>query len=108
VPRARDHRRLWREHLGRARLLLEDGPSLGTAAHVRLVDDVAAEIRARFPRPGGAVIGVAEARVLAALIVGLGIEIGRLVLGGGGRATPPAAARLIDLAARAAGSRGMP
>ena len=38
----------WREHPERARLLLEGGPSFGNSAHLRLVDDLAGTLRARF------------------------------------------------------------
>jgi AcrR family transcriptional regulator len=70
-----------REDLGRARLLLEDGPSFGTHAHVRLLDEVATTLRERFRGRSGAPLRRPAARALATLVVGLGVELGRVVLG---------------------------
>lgn len=66
----------WTEDRGRARLLLEGGPSLGGDAHLRLVEDLAEIIR-REVGPAG----VASPEVIATVIVGLGIELGRLIAG---------------------------
>ena len=88
----------WREHPGRARLLLEDGPAFGTAAHLRLVDDLAATLRARIGTRGSR--EAARMRALAALVVGLAIESGRLVLGG--KAREQATLRTLTLLARRA------
>jgi AcrR family transcriptional regulator len=92
----------WREHPDQARLLLEDGPSFGTAAHLRLVDDFAAALRTRFAIPGNTRVGTVAARALGALVVGLAIEMGRLVLGTAGDQDTPAIARMVALARQAA------
>jgi len=65
----------WRADLGRARLLLEGGPSFGSEGHLRLVDEIAAALAAapRTRRP-------APTRALALLLAGLGIELGRLIV----------------------------
>jgi AcrR family transcriptional regulator len=87
----------WREHPGRARLLLEGGPSFGNSAHLRLVDELASTLRARFREPVGA---TTRARALAAFVAGLGIEIGRVVIGERRHATTAVVARMIELARR--------
>ena len=64
----------WRSDLLRARLLLDGGPALGNESHVQFVDAVAQALSSEVgqaPCP--------EKRALALLIVGLGIEIGRLI-----------------------------
>jgi len=76
----------WRADVPRARLLLEGGPSLGSEGHVRFVRELAA-VLAAAPRtrrlvPTGA---------LAFLVVGLGIELGRLIV------AEPAAADVDEL-----------
>lgn len=88
----------WREHPGRARLLLEGGPSFGNSAHLRFVEELASTLRSRFTDSASA----ARARALAAFVAGLGIEIGRVVIGERSRATPAVVARMIELARRAA------
>lgn len=69
--------RFWREDPDRARLLLEGGPSLGSEGHLRFVDEIAG-IVAEAPE---ATTDVAAARPHALLIAGLGIELGRLIVG---------------------------
>lgn len=67
----------WREHLDLAHLLLEGGPSLGSETHLRFVDEIAA-IFAEAPEAVG---DFATSRAYALLAAGLGIELGRLVVG---------------------------
>ena len=98
--------RYWREQPARARLLLEGGPSFGTAAHLRLIEEFAAVLRTRFTGPSGRRLTMLEARTLGALVVGLAIEIGRLVLGSSGSAGHTTVARLIRLARLASSTLG--
>jgi AcrR family transcriptional regulator len=72
----------WRSDRERARLLLEGGPSLGSEGHLRFVDEIAC-IVAEAPEASGA---GEDARAHALLIAGLGIELGRLIVG---EAAPP-------------------
>jgi AcrR family transcriptional regulator len=65
----------WRADLGRARLLLEGGPSFGSEGHLRFVDEIAAAL-ASVPRARRSV----PTRALALLVAGLGIEVGRLIV----------------------------
>jgi AcrR family transcriptional regulator len=65
----------WRADLGRARLLLEGGPSFGSENHLRFVDDIAATLAAGAPRARSAPF-----RALALVLAGLGIELGRLIV----------------------------
>jgi AcrR family transcriptional regulator len=90
----------WTEDRGRARLLLEDGPSFGTAAHVRLLEEVAAALRTRLRPP--TLLTPADARAVATLIVGLAVELGRVVLGAGSREGSTTVASTIVLARQAA------
>jgi AcrR family transcriptional regulator len=92
----------WRSNPARAKLLLEGGPSLGSEGHLRLVHDIAgvlaanavdgAEGRGRTSpqRPARAVERRAHAHALVAL--GLGIELGRLIV-----AKPDAEQEVDDL-----------
>ena len=64
----------WREDPDRARLLLEGGPAFGSEGHVRLVDEIA-RVLAR-----GESRRVTSRRALALVVVGLGIELGRLIV----------------------------
>jgi AcrR family transcriptional regulator len=79
----------WAQNRERARLLLEGGPSLGSEAHVRLLEDLAEIIR-REVRPS------AGAELMATMSVGLGIEIGRLVAGGQPESARRTVAAIID------------
>lgn len=94
----------WREHPGRARLLLEGGPSFGTSAHLRFVDELARMLRTQFVLPNGRRLTPTRAEALAAFTAGLGVEIGRVV-GGGPRAARAIVAHMIALA-RTATDRG--
>jgi AcrR family transcriptional regulator len=84
----------WAEDLDRARLLLEGGPSFGSEAHLRLVEDVAELFR-----------GMARARkrlgpspeVIATIVIGLGIELGRVTVGAGPAKARPTVAGTIAL-----------
>jgi AcrR family transcriptional regulator len=67
----------WREDPDRSRLLLEGGPSLGSEGHLRFVDEIAAIVAEAPEAPDD----VAAARPHALLIAGLGIELGRLIVG---------------------------
>jgi AcrR family transcriptional regulator len=90
----------WREDLDRARLLLEGGPSFGNAAHLRLVDELSTVLRSRFASRDPAARRPAAIRGLAAFVVGLGVEIGRVVAGNGGARSTATVSRMIALARR--------
>ena len=64
----------WRTDLARARLLLEGGPAFGSEGHVRLVDEIARVLAREDGRRA------TPRRSLALVVVGLGIELGRLVV----------------------------
>jgi len=70
----------WRADPARAKLLLEGGPSLGSEGHLRLVQEIAAVLSANATAQRGArtVERLAHAHALVAL--GLGIELGRLIV----------------------------
>ncbi|HEY8518283.1 MAG TPA: helix-turn-helix domain-containing protein [Candidatus Binatia bacterium] len=83
----------WRADLARAKLLLEGGPSLGSENHVRLIDEIAAVLAttAAAPRrPTRATQRLAHTHAL--LVLGLGIELGRLIV-----ARPGAVREVEDL-----------
>jgi len=84
--------RYWREDPGRARLLLEGGPSLGSEGHVRLVGEIAAVLAANAPAAETDV--ERRARSHAVVLLGLGIELGRLIV-----AQPDAEHEVADLLA---------
>jgi AcrR family transcriptional regulator len=94
----------WEEDRARARLLLEGGPTFGAEAHYRLLEDLAqvmdgdlAGARQRDP-------SLPSAEVVATVVVGLGIELGRVIVG----SPAPVSRRTIDgtiaLARRALGT----
>jgi AcrR family transcriptional regulator len=93
----------WSEDRDRARLLLEGGPSFGSEAHVRLVEDVAGMLRDVGPR---APAGGAPHDVVATFVVGLGIELGRLITGSPPGAVRRTVAQTIELARRALARAG--
>lgn len=64
----------WRADLARARLLLDGGPALGNESHLHFVDEVARSLAAANHTTSDT-----PPRPLALLIVGLGIELGRLI-----------------------------
>jgi AcrR family transcriptional regulator len=66
----------WRADVGRARLLLEGGPSFGSEGHLRFVDEIALALTAA----GSARRKPFPSRPLALLLAGLGIEVGRLIV----------------------------
>jgi AcrR family transcriptional regulator len=70
----------WAEDRERARLLLEGGPSFGSDAHLRLVHDVS-ELIAASARGGTRTDPSPE--VVAAVALGLAIELGRMIVAGG-------------------------
>jgi AcrR family transcriptional regulator len=92
----------WRDDPERARLLLEGGPSFGNSAHLRLVDDVAATLRAHFMVGRGRRLSAVRAQALAAVVAGLAIEIGRVVIGTRPRTARAVVNDTIELARRAA------
>ena len=67
----------WGEDRDRTGLLLEGGPSFGSESHLRLVTEVADLLRARTR--GRRRIDSPD--VLAATVIGLGIELGRIIVG---------------------------
>ena len=66
----------WLADRGRARLLLEGGPSFGSEGHLRFVDEIATAL----VHPGRGARRVVPTRALALLVAGLGIELGRLIV----------------------------
>jgi AcrR family transcriptional regulator len=64
----------WHGDPARARLLLEGGPAFGSEGHVRLVDEIARVLARDEPRR------TTSRRSLALVVVGLGIELGRLIV----------------------------
>ena len=93
--------RFWRADRERARLLLEGGPSLGSEGHLRFVDEIA-QIVAKAPDARAATRDAEDARSHALLIAGLGIELGRLIVG----QAPPPAEGPVSLVQRAADLAG--
>jgi len=72
--------RYWRDDPARARLLLEGGPSLGGEGHLRLVDEIGGVLAATAASGGAPTPDVVrDARSHAFVLLGLGIELGRLV-----------------------------
>jgi AcrR family transcriptional regulator len=100
----------WRADLGRARLLLEGGPSFGSQGHLRFVGEVAGALAAATPARA------VPARSLALLVTALGIEVGRVVVAKpGDRAAIEELVRLVrrslahlDLRPRPGGRRVRP
>jgi len=75
----------WRADPARAKLLLEGGPSLGSEGHLRLVHEIASVLSANAAAPRAAKVErLAHAHALVAL--GLGIELGRLIVAHGSAA----------------------
>lgn len=78
----------WRSNPARAKLLLEGGPSLGSEGHMRLVHDIAAVLAENALENGdGRRRTAAQQRAIerrahahALLTLGLGIELGRLII----------------------------
>jgi AcrR family transcriptional regulator len=71
----------WRADPARARLLLEGGPAFGSEGHVRLVDAIARVLASADRRRA------TSRRSLALVVVGLGVELGRLVVADPGDTT---------------------
>ena len=93
----------WREDPDRARLLLEGGPAFGSEGHVRLVDEIA-RVLAR-----GESRRATSRRSLALVVVGLGIELGRLIVADPSDAGDvDAVIRLVRRAVSDAGDGGEP
>ncbi len=91
----------WQEDRARARLLLEGGPAFRAETHVELVADLAEIIRREFSRSPRS--GRVSPSVMATVILGLGLEIGRMIVGdemGKARATVTGT---IEVARRAFG-----
>jgi AcrR family transcriptional regulator len=78
--------RFWRADRDRARLILEGGPSFGSEGHLRFVDEMAAALGTVHARR------LVPTRALALLVVGLAIELGRLIV-----ANPDATADVDDV-----------
>ena len=93
----------WEEDRERARLLLEGGPTFSAEAHVELVRDLAEVIRGEFPSRSRSPNARATAAVMATVIIGLGIEIGRMIVGDQSRRARDAIRGTIELARRAFG-----
>ena len=73
-----------------------------TSAHLRFVDELARMLRTQFSLPNGRRLSAARAEALAAFTAGLGIEIGRVVVGAGARPSRAIVAHMIALARDAA------
>jgi len=71
----------WVADPAKTRLLLEGGPSFSTEAHMRLADDIGA-IFGSLSDGGGARLPQLRASALGVLVVGLALEIGRVILAG--------------------------
>jgi AcrR family transcriptional regulator len=71
--------RYWRDDPARARLLLEGGPSLGGEGHLRLVGEIAAALAATAAPDGASPDVLRRARAHAFVLLGLGIEVGRVI-----------------------------
>jgi AcrR family transcriptional regulator len=93
----------WEEDRPRARLLLEGGPTFSAEAHVALVRDLAEIIRREFPSRSTSPNARATAAVMATVIIGLGIEIGRMIVGDQSRRARDTIRDTIELARRAFG-----
>ncbi|MGH7822161.1 MAG: TetR/AcrR family transcriptional regulator [Candidatus Binatia bacterium] len=87
----------WSEDRDRARLLLEGGPSFGSAGHLRLVEDVADLIRRMAGQRGR---GGPSPEVAATVVIGLGIELGRIIVGGDSRRARETVAGSVELLRR--------
>jgi large conductance mechanosensitive channel len=90
----------WEEDRARARLLLEGGPTFSAEAHLAFVEDIAEMIGREFA-PSGPRRPRPSAAVTATVIVGLGIEIGRLIVADPGRKSRAAVEGTIEFARRA-------
>jgi AcrR family transcriptional regulator len=71
----------WSENRARARLLLDGGPTFGSEAHVRLLEHFAGLIAGdvRSSRPTS--LAAPSPEVAATVVVGLAIELGRVIVG---------------------------
>ncbi len=93
----------WEEDRGRARLMLEGGPAFGAEAHMRLVHVLAEIIRSELRSPRAAYPDFPAAETIATVILGLGIELGRVIVGGDAAAAERLVAGTIALARRGLG-----
>jgi len=91
----------WYEDRERARLMLEGGPTFNAEAHLAFVGDIAELIAREFPSAKSG--AVPSAPVTATVIVGLSIEIGRLIVADPGRKSRAAIEGTIEVARRAFG-----
>ena len=93
----------WCEDLGRARLMVEGGPTFSAEAHLALVGDIADFIAREFPAAKSRAVTPPSAAVTATVIVGLAIEMGRLIIADPGRKSRALIDGTIDFARRAFG-----
>ena len=93
----------WREDLGRARLMVEGGPTFSAEAHLAFVGDIAELVAREFPAAKSRAVTPPSAAVTATVIVGLSIEMGRLIIADPGRKSRALIEGTIDFARRAFG-----
>jgi AcrR family transcriptional regulator len=93
----------WREDLGRARLMVEGGPTFSAEAHLAFVGDIADLVEREFPAAKSRAVRPPSAAVTATVIVGLSIEIGRLIVADPGPKSRALIEGTIDFARRAFG-----
>ncbi|MEA2627428.1 MAG: hypothetical protein QOD06_3473 [Candidatus Binatota bacterium] len=72
----------WAEDVNRARLLLEGGPTLGSLAHAKLLHDLAKLLESDVRRARTANPALPAAEIAALVVVGLGLELGRVIVAG--------------------------
>ncbi|MGH7822733.1 MAG: hypothetical protein ACREQ9_23495, partial [Candidatus Binatia bacterium] len=92
----------WEEDPGRAQLLLQGGPTFNSEAHLRLAEDLAEIIRREFPPIARGRTPPSPA-VMATVILGLALEIGRIIVAEGARKARPTIEGTIEFARRAFG-----
>ena len=93
----------WQEDRERARLMLQGGPTFNAEAHLAFVGDIAELIAREFPAAKSRAVRPPSATVTATVIVGLSIEIGRLIVADAGGKSREAVTGTIEFARRAFG-----
>jgi AcrR family transcriptional regulator len=97
----------WEADRGRARLLLQGGPTFNAEAHLRLAEDLAEIIRREFPRAARGRTPPSPT-VMATVILGLALEIGRMIVGDDSRKARQTIEGTIEFARRAFGPATLP
>lgn len=96
----------WQEDRERARLLLRGGSTFNAEAHVRFVDELAEIIRREFPKPAHNAATPPSPAVMATVILGLALEIGRMIVGDERHQARATIRGTIDFARRAFNALG--